>query len=136
MSKELEQAKADAETKVKELKSVKTGLKVKVLKKVTRELLKLKDNMPVYIKVLCATYQAEPTEAKQGAVQMDPPILANVVDLETGEEMQMIFPKVLEEEIHKNYPDNSYVDHCFSVEKFKIDGKKYSGFKISEIEVE
>ena len=63
-------------------------------------------------------------------------IIGIAVSLRRGEEMQMIFPKVLEEEIHKNYPNDSYVEHCFSIEKFKIDGKKYSGFKISEIEVE
>ena len=66
----------------------------------------------------------------------------NVVNLETGEDMQIIVPTVLRGILQEDYPDNAYVGKCFEVILHKHMDKtdpsklKYNKFAVAEIEVD
>lgn len=108
-----------------------------VVKHVTRELLKPDFDTPVFIKIESEMIHAvEDEKSRKGKnSDMAPPILMDVIELQTGAVSVMIVPAVLESELKDNYPENSYVNKCFRVQKIKLEGKKYSGWKIQEIAV-
>lgn len=119
----------------------KAGFKFKVTKHVTVPLLKVPDNgEPVYVKITGTIHKAAAIEGgrkdSEGKVQ-EPPELAQVINLETGEVMQIIFNAVLKKEIEREYPDGAYVNKSFQIRKFKMQtGKRYATFQITEIEAE
>lgn len=74
----------------------------------------------------------------------EPAHLCNIIDLDTGEEMQMIIPKVLRSTLEEEYPTVGekigYLGKCFEIENL---GKKagrgksaegYNTFRIVEVE--
>lgn len=67
-------------------------------------------------------------------VQMEPAHICNVTNLETGELMQIITGSVLKGNLEDNYPDQSYVGKCFISTQSKIEGKRYKGYSLAEIE--
>jgi hypothetical protein len=122
--------------------TAKPAFKFKVKKHVTLPLLKIEESVPVYIRVTEPIFLAkeiEGTRARknaEGAVQQ-PPHLANVTNLETGEEMQIIANEVLKSSLEDAYPDASYVGKSFEIVRKPIQkGKKYVTFTITEIEAE
>lgn len=111
-----------------------------VKKLVTVPLLKVPDTgVPVYVKVTSAIFQAKDTNGKTvdaSGVKQKPPMLAHVINLETGEVQQIIVGTVLESELKEGYPDDKYVGLSFEIKKHKPTGaKKYAMYQISEIEV-
>ena len=106
---------------------------------VTLELLKPQIDKPVYVKFTCPIYQAKETRSedqiKKDAGQNEPPMLANIVNLENNKEQQIIIPSVLESELTDAYPEDAYVGLSFELVKFKKkEGKRYHPFSIIEIE--
>lgn len=114
-------------------------LKFKVIAHVTRELVKLVDDQPLFVKFDGPMKQSDPITKKDGTVvasDMAPPVIAPVTELENGIVGEIICPTVLEEELNKQYPDQKYVGKCFRLIKHRLQGKKYSTFEILEIEIE
>ena len=75
------------------------------------------------------------TDEEKASGQNEPPMLANVTVLDTGEEMQLIIPAVLQAELSDNYENDGYVGKCFALTKLKKkDGKRYHNFSVIEIE--
>jgi hypothetical protein len=65
----------------------------------------------------------------------EPPMLARVIDLTTGEELDLIFNTVLLGNLNEAYPDNGYVGKSFEIIKHdKAEGKDYNTFGIFEVE--
>jgi hypothetical protein len=65
---------------------------------------------------------------------MAPAELANVVDLETGEECQIIVNAVLRGVLDEFYPDAGYVGKAFQIVRHaKAAGKRYNTFSVDEI---
>lgn len=110
----------------------------KVVKHVTLPTLKLVEGIAVYVKILDAIFKGKtqpPKDPKEAPKK--PPMIFNVVNLEDGEQMQMVAGTVVEREILDNYPDDKYVGKCFMIEKGKKKGsgdRKYFTYSIAEIE--
>lgn len=125
----------------------KKPLKFKVKSHVTVPLLKVPDNgTPVYVTFDGAIEKAKDNDsmrqrkqkmAEAGQPVNEPPHIARVINLETGEHMQIIVNSVLKTEIEDKYPENGYIGVSFEIKKYKMTGgKRYATFQIAEIEVE
>ncbi len=118
-----------------------SAFKPVIIKRVTLPTLKLVPDAPVYVKILDPIFEAKPQKLKEGEKEKDrkkPPMLFNVVNLETGEAMQLVAGVVVQNEIVDNYPKQSYVDKCFMIVKGKkkdlSGGRGYFTYEIAEIE--
>lgn len=107
-------------------------MKFTVKKAVTLPIRKLAINEAAYLRITDPIFTG-----KQLADQKEPASLANCIDLETGEQCQIVVPQVLHGILDDNYADNSYVGVNFQVIKGKMpSGKKYHPFTVCEVEVE
>lgn len=141
------QAAAEVKTEVDALvpqteNAAKGGFKFKVKKHVTLPLLVVNDEVPSYVKITGAIFQAKELEGSRarknenGQVQQ-PPHLFHAINLETGEMVQAIANDVLKSTLEDTYPDESYVGKSFEyVRHAMVKGKKYKTFSITEIEAE
>ncbi len=66
--------------------------------------------------------------------KMEPATVANVTDLETGEQGVLICATVLAGELRGAYPDDSYIGKRFAIRLIKVPEKKYNMYEILEIE--
>lgn len=74
------------------------------------------------------------TKDKDGKAQ-EPATVANVTDLNSGEEGIYLVNTVVAENLRKMYPDDGYVQKKFEIEhKGKKDGKRYGSFSVYELE--
>jgi hypothetical protein len=89
---------------------------------------------PLFLRFEGPIYQGERLESQK---DMEPPHLAKVVDLTTGEEGLIVVGAVLLSELDRAYPKDAYVGKSFEILKRKAEtGKKYSLWSIYEIETE
>ena len=106
----------------------------KIKKLVTLPTLKLTTDIPTYVKVLEAIHTSRPSidqrDGKEKTVE-----LLNVVNLDTGESMQIVAGKVLCNVLTEEYPEHSYVDCGFQIKKGAKKGtgdKGYYPYSIAE----
>lgn len=116
-------------------------MKYVIKKHVTLPLLKIKPNgAPAFVRFEGAMHLGERIKgaATEGtkAAKMEPATLAHVLDLTTGEEMQIICPLLLRERLSENYPKDSYVGKQFRITLTREEGKKYNLVGLQEIEVD
>lgn len=119
---------------------------VPVVKKiVTMPLLKLKQNEPVYVKFLDKTFigkelKNEPKTDANGkpSIRKEPPVMAHIINLETGEQADIMLGKVLQGILDDDYPKDAYVGKCFMIElkeqKRGRSGGNYNTYSVAEIE--
>lgn len=108
-----------------------------IKKHVTMPTLKLVPDVPAYVKITDKIFEGKSQPAKDGETAKKPPMIFNVINLETGEVCQMVAGKVVESEITENYPKDSYVNKCFMIIKGKKKGsgdRGYFTYEIAEIE--
>ena len=66
----------------------------------------------------------------------EPPRMAQVTNMETGELGEIIVGIVLKTNLEENYPDGTYVGKIFRLEKISPEGaRKYSLYNITEMKV-
>lgn len=113
----------------------------KIIKRVTMPTLKLLPGEPVYVKIIDPIFQAKEQKVKEGEKEKDrkkAPLLFNVINLETGEAMQVVVGAVVQSEIIETYTDHSYVGLCFMITKLKKKdlpgGRGYFTYEINQIE--
>lgn len=107
----------------------------KVVKAVTREVLKLVELQPAYVKILVAIYTGKELKGTDKKADMKPAQITDVINLVNNQEMQLICGAIVESSLIENYPDAGYVNKCFSITKQpKREGKRYFTYDISEIE--
>lgn len=97
------------------------------LKSVTRQLIKMGNNKPYYLKLQSAIHEGKKIGDKEPAKLID------VVDLESGEEAQIIAGAVLVGILTEAYPGGEYVGKCFEIVKFRDAGTAYNTYNVSEI---
>lgn len=118
-------------------------------KQVTRSVLSQKEldgKTPIYVEFEGAARQAPPIkrspeeeeDVMSGKVKpMDPPRVADIVNLETGELQIIIMNKVLESELDRAYPEGGYVGLSFGILKVGRGGKRldrqYNQYRIVEL---
>jgi hypothetical protein len=118
--------------------------KIKKLKSVTLPLLKQEDEKEYYVKITSKFYKGKDINGNTTADTTDtgkadsvkkkePPYLCRIVNLETGEEMELIANSVMKSNLEEIYPDSGYVGKCFEVVRYNIQGKQYKGYHITEI---
>lgn len=136
------------------------AIQFKIKKHVTVPLLKVPDNgAPVYVRFEEPIYRSTVPEIEKKKYETalkkyqeaiaagetdvtapqapNPPELAKVVNLETGEHMEIIVSTVLGAELRESYSGDTYVMKGFEIKKFKMqNGKRYATFQIAELELE
>lgn len=112
------------------------GFKVKKI--VTVPLWKWTDGVPKFFTILepVRLSTAKQTAGGKDGKKMDPAHVALVKDLATGNEQTLIFGAVLLSNLNESYANEGYVGKSFQVVQSKIEGKRYKGYSISEIEAE
>ena len=117
-----------------------TSLKFKISRRVTLPLFKIASGTTLYIKSEGAMYLGKEVTASRNAgateKKKEPATIMNVVNLETGEQGQIICGAVLKGIFNDEYPDEAYVGLAFMIEMHKVPGKDYNGYTVTEIEVE
>lgn len=116
----------------------------KVLKVITLPLIKLRPGSELFVQVVSPMFLADaiknPKPLKEGETAQKPPMLVNVMDLETGEAAQIIPGQILQDIFTDKYPKETYVGKGFWI---KVGEKKgggggrsgYNTYTVSEIEV-
>jgi len=135
-------SKTNQDTKAAEVSEVAevaepTKLKFTIKRAVTLPIMKIFANTPVYLRLDAPMFEGKllPDDIKQG--KTEGAHIVNCTNLETGEQVQIVVPKVLEAVLNETYLDDSYVGLSFEVTKQKmITGKKYHNFTVKEIEVD
>jgi hypothetical protein len=101
---------------------------------VTVQSLSMTKGVPYYLGFLSEVYLGEGIPSKDGKPAKQPPHLARVVNLETGEEVQVILPTVVVSELSKAYPEG-IATLCFELTVIPPrEGKNYNLANITEIE--
>jgi len=116
----------------------------KLARILTLPLLKMKENEAIYVKFTGPTFIgkkiAEDIEAeKAGKASKEPPIMANVINLPTGELVQIMLGKVLNGILADEYPNDTYVGKGFVIEltekKRGRSGGNYNTYKVAELDL-
>ena len=111
------------------------GFTPKRINAVTRQTLKLEEDVPAYVRILSAIAEGKEIKGTEKDAKMQPARICNVVDLATGQEMQLVCGAIVEANIVESYPNEGYVGKCFEIVKRpKPEGKRYFLYDISEIE--
>lgn len=104
-------------------------------KLLTVPVLKLIQDQTRYVRITDKMHLGKEQKAKGEEKAKEPAMLAPVVNLETGEECQIILSAVIKSVLNDEYPGDKYVGHCFSITKrARVQGKQYNPFDIEEIE--
>jgi hypothetical protein len=111
------------------------AIKFKKISAVTVSLLKIEADKPIYVESASEMLQTE--KHPKDKSDKNPPIVMQVVNLESGETQQIICAEVLKSELELHYPEKTYIGKQFEIIKHeKATGKQYSTYSITEIEVE
>jgi hypothetical protein len=102
----------------------------RVVNRVTRQQIKIKPGKKYTLLFEDAMYIGKPIK---GDEKKEPPHLANVKDMDTGEIGLIICPHVLRSELNNSYPDAGYVGKYFEITQHKVEGKNYTVFDIAEV---
>lgn len=134
-----------------EQKAKTPAFKPTIKKHVTLPLIKPQIGQPIYIKIIGEMYVGKDISKKSrdpSKTDMAPATLVNCVNLETGEESQIIVPSVLKGILEDEYcvfsgegeerklVEQDYVGRCFMLTKQPKpdDKKRYFPFTVAEIE--
>jgi hypothetical protein len=101
----------------------------KKIKSVTLNVLKLEKGKPRYVFLLGPMFEGE----KVGKDNKGPATLVHAVDMETGEEGLVICPTVMQNELIKNYPGESYAGKGFELVVTRDAEKGYNHVAMSEV---
>lgn len=108
----------------------------KIKRNITLPLIKPVIDQPVYIKVTGPMFEGKKIEGTGDKAKMEPATLLNCVNLETGEDAQIIVPAVLKGIFEDEYDGDAYVGKGFAVTKHpKASGKRYHPFSVAELEL-
>lgn len=110
-----------------------------IKKKLTLPTFKFIVDVPFYCLFLApihrGTQRGTPKKRPDGTDE-EPPMLAHVVNMETGEHGQIMIAEIIRTEITENFKNDSYVGHGFAITKQKRkEGKRYDPYNIDEVDV-
>jgi hypothetical protein len=124
---------AAAETKATTAPAIKGLPGFRVARNVTLPLSKWKNEQPKFLLIESAIFQGKEIAQKDGQPEEKPADLLNCIDLETGEQAQIIVGTVLKGTLQDEYPDNAYVGKYFSITQLRDPGKKYNTYSVQEL---
>lgn len=115
-----------------------------VVKVLTLPLLKLRAGLTIFIKPTEKMFQAKPqknVKADSEDANKKPPTLMHCIDLQTGEQVQIIPGSILADIFNDDYPNDTYVGRGFKIvvgEQKAVQGgggKRYNQYTVSEIKL-
>lgn len=121
------------------------NIKLRVTRQVTLPHLKHEEGQIVAFKILCPIYVGEnlietdkgelaPKDAKPKAAPMAPPHLVRCTNLEDHNDYTYIIGAVVQSNLERTYPDETYVGKCFAIIKGpKQPGKRYHQYAVHEV---
>lgn len=102
----------------------------KVKKRVTLPVLQLKPGGGErFFKIMTPMKLGEKLDDQKGAA-----MLFEAVDLVSGEYGNVIPPTIMQNELNKHYPNDSYVGKCFQVSVTRNAAKKYNHVSLAEVD--
>lgn len=129
-------AKAKAKSAAAPSVPAPTGGKYERTKVLTVPVLKVVEEQPIYIKATAPMFvgkQVANAKGDDGQPQKPADILP-VINVETGEAMQVIVGAALKGLLNDQYPNDGYVGKAFEVIKHaKPPGKRYHNYSVYEI---
>lgn len=88
-----------------------------------------------YFKFITAMRKSDVITKDKDGKEQEAATVANVVDLESGQEGIYLVNSVVHENLIKAYTEDSYVGKAFEIEHTgKREGKRYSNFSVYEVE--
>lgn len=108
----------------------------KVKRVLTLPLLKMPEGSTRYVQFTGPTFIGKKI-VEAGKPAKEPPTMANVINLETGEMVQIMLGKVLTGILAEEYPSDGYVGKRFSIEtcgKKRGGGNSYNTYRLNELE--
>lgn len=110
----------------------------KRVRNLTLDVLKFVENETRHVKITGEIHlgkQEKKGKDDDGKPAREPAHLAHCIDLETGNECQIIVAAVVLSVLSDEYPGNSYVGKCFAItKKDRVKGKQYFPYSVEEIE--
>jgi hypothetical protein len=103
----------------------------KKIRAVTQTVLKLEKTKPRFVFITGPMYLGE----KLPNSTMEAATLMPCVDMESGEVGVVLAPAILQKELNKHYPGESYVNRGFEITTTRNAEKKYNHVSISEVSV-
>lgn len=104
-------------------------MKFTKVRNVTRPVLKLATKTAYYLRFDGAMALGKIVDDKK-----EPPMLADVTNMETGEEGMMILGAVLRDNLNEAYPGDAYVGKIFEIVKTAPEGaRKYALWSVAEV---
>ncbi len=108
----------------------------KVKKILTRPLLKFAKDIPIHVLIEGKMYIGKEMRQKEGEKKKEPATLVDVVNLDTGEQCQVICSAVVKSVLNEEYSGDAYVGKAFRITKLgRAAGKSYDAYGVAEIEV-
>jgi len=111
----------------------------KIKKILTLPLLKMAEGSPIYVKFTGPYFIGKAIKEDDPKKAKEPPIMANVVNLPTGELVQIMLGSVLVGILKDEYPNDSYVEKGFEImlteKKRGRNGGNYNTYKVAELDL-
>ena len=105
------------------------------IRTVTLPVLKLDPKAPRYLMFIGPMHVGEAIKAGEGKKQMEPATVAHAIDMETGEEGQLICSAMIKSQLERTYPGETYVGRGFELVSTKVPDKRYNIVTIAEVAV-
>lgn len=103
------------------------------LRAITTPIFSFKNRELAFVKILGPIFEGKEI-VKAGEAAKKPAMLCPIIDLETGEQCEMICPTILVTTLQEKVSE--YVGKCFEIRvgKEKVEGKNYKPVSVYEIE--
>lgn len=104
-----------------------------ILKKIDEVPLFARFEAPMYTGKTLKAAAGETAEAGKKRQARSPATLAEITDMETGENALIIVNQVLRENLNDTYPADGYVGKTFRIVQHSREGKNYKTYSIAEV---
>jgi len=138
--KDAEQAKAAEEFQTPQASqeekepTIERAMRFKRTRIIAQPLWKWLPDEPKFMEIKQAIFLGKDIKQVKGGKKMEPAHLMGVVNMETGENMQVIVGTVLKSTLEEDFPDETYVGKCFEIIQNK-GTRAYKTYSIYEIEM-
>lgn len=111
-------------------KNPETASRFKRVRSVTLPAFKIEKGTVRYFAFLSPMFLGDKIDAQKNAA-----VLAHALDMETGEEGQLIVPAVMMLELERSYPKSAYVRKGFSLVMTRVPEKRYNLCEVAEVAI-